>query len=831
MNRIFTLFLIVLLYGISHAQSDTNTLQTKDSITYEKGKEYILGGFDVLGLNRFSEQSVKIHSGLVKGTKIRLPGDKLSAAIKKLYETEQFSKVDVYLTKLDGDTAYLQFEVEETPQLEKVVFPGFNKAKSKTFTEEAKLKPGMMVTDNLIVTTRNFFIDKFKNEGYRNVKVLVSKTPAKNNRVNLKIIIVKNKKIKIKELRFHGNEKIKNRKLKRKMKKTKQRSFGRFWKRSKFIEEDFRNDLENIISYYRELGYRDAIIKNTGVKENPDNTLSVNIDIDEGKQYFFGDINFIGNTVYSDRQLSNFLRLKKGDLYNAELLKDRVTGDGTPDSEDILSLYLNNGYMFANVTPVETQVKNDSIYVEIRIREDEQATIRKVSVSGNTVTNDKVIYRELRTRPGDLFSKQEIIRSIRELSQLRYFDPEAISPDIKPDPISKTVDIEYSVAEKSSSQIELQGGYGNHTFIGTLGLAFNNFSIQDIFNPEAYKPLPRGNGQSFSIRYQTSKFYNTFSLSFREPWLGGKKPKDFSISLYSSSIIRHDYSTYQTYEDQGFKILGATVGLGNKLKWPDDFFILSQNVQYQRYKLDNYKLFSNINFTDGTANNFAYSVTLARNSSGPNPIFPMGGSNISLTLKLTPPYSLLSGKDYQNLASDEKYRWLEYHKTTFKSTWYKNIWKKLVLRTNAEFGIMGYYNKDLGYSPFEGYRVGGDGMQQYRYDGSETIGLRGYGNATLTPNNTTGVIYDKFSLEMRYPITIKPSATIYVLGFTEAGNAYYDMKSYNPFKMKRSAGAGLRLFMPMFGLLGIDFAYGFDSVPGNNAPSGWQTHFTIGKQF
>ena len=554
----------------------------------------------------------------------------------------------------------------------------------------------------------------------------------------------------------------------------------------------------------------------------------------EGKKYYFGDIQFIGNTVYTDKQMSDFLRLKKGDVYNAKLLNERATGDGTPDSEDIMSLYMNNGYMFARVTPVETRVENDSIFVEIRIHEDEQATIRKVYVKGNTITNDHVIYRELYTRPGDLFSKENIIRSIRELGQLGFFDPEAIVPDIKPDPIAKTVDIEYSVAEKSSSQIELQGGYGNRTFIGTLGLSFNNFSIGRIFDKSAYHPLPRGDGQQLSLRMQKSSYYSNYSFSFMEPWLGGKKPKSFSISFYNSIIKGYDYSTYQVIDDRQMNVLGGTVGLAQKLKWPDDFFILSQAVQYQRYLLNNYRGFYFINLPDGTYNNFAYQITLARKSSGPNPIFPMGGSDISLSLKMTPPYSLLNDKDYGSLDKAEKYKWLEYHKTSLKASWYLPVWKKLVMMTHAEFGFLGYYNRKLSYTPFERYIVGGDGMQQFRNDGTEIIGLRGYPNGSLsmaTDGSTeANVMYNKFTMEMRYPITLKPSASIYVLGFAEGGNTYDAKEFYNPFKLKRSLGAGIRLFMPMFGMLGIDFGYGFDTAGRHTSP-GWETHFVLGKQF
>ena len=825
---------------------ETTLIQSKDSIVevqtrttdvFEPGKDYALGGIKVNGLNRFSEQTVKVHSGLIENTKIKLPGDKLTSAIKRLYETKQFSKVDVYVSKIEGDVAYLEFDVQELPQLNKVIFKNTNKSKSKTYLEEAKLRSGDMVTENLIVTTKNYFEKKFRENGFLNTSVDINTIEnEEDNSVNMYIDIDKGEKVKIKDIVFNGTEKISDQKLLKAMKKTKEMKFWRFWKKSKFIEEDYKNDLQNIIDAYSEKGYRDAIITDKKVTKNDDNTITLEFDINEGNQYRFGDISFVGNTVYTDAQLKKFLHVDEGDIYNAKVLHERVLGDGTPDSEDISSYYLNNGYLFSRVTPVETKVHNDSIDVEIRIYEDEPATIRKVTVHGNTDTNDHVIYRELWTKPGDLFSKEHIIRSIRELSQLGFFDPEAISPNLNPNQIDKTVDIDYSVAEKGSSTIELQGGYGGRSFIGTLGLSFNNFAIKDIFNKEAYTPVPMGDGQAISLRLQKSKYYSTYSFSFTEPWLGGKKPKSLSMSIYNSrqkGLEINSSGYYDVNDKEGLNIWGASLGLGQRLNWPDSYFQLSQSIGYQRYELNNYNIGS-LSFTEGTANNLSYNIVLSRNSSGPNPIYPMGGSDISLGFKATPPYSLLSNKDYNSIDDSEKYKWLEYYKTSFKSKWYTPLYEKLVLMTGAEFGILGYYNKELGYSPFETYYVGGDGMQTYRYDGSETIGLRGYDNSTISNANNPGTVYNKFTLEARYPISLKPQASIYVAGFLEAGNAYSTFKEFNPFVLKRAAGVGVRIFMPQFGLLGIDFANGFDDVlqnDGSYAKSGWQTHFVLGQQF
>lgn len=828
-KQIIALLSVILITKVANAQELNFTV--KDSTEFVSGKDYILGDFTIVGLERFSQPTVKVHSGLIKDTSIKLPGDKLTSAIKRLYETKQFSKVDVFLTKIEDGVAYLEIEVVELPQLDKMIFANTNNTKTKTLQEEVKIKAGDMVTDNLLVTTKNFFQEKYKKDGFLNTKVSIdTRKSEKPNSVDLLVNIDKGEKVKINKINFHGIDRFSEKKLKKEMKKTKQKMFGRVWKKSKFIEEEYKNDLQNIIDTYSEKGFRDAIITDKKITKNENNTIDLDIYIEEGKKYYFGDIDFIGNTVYTDEQLQRFLKLDKGDVYNSKVLKERVSGDGTPDSEDIQTFYLNNGYLFANVTPVETRVLNDSINIEVRIYEDEVATIRTVRVNGNERTNDPVVYRELRTKPGNLFSKEDIIRSVREISQLGFFDAEAISPDVKPNSIDKTVDLDYNVAEKGSSQIELQGGYGGRSFIGTLGLTFNNFSIKDIFKKDAYQPLPMGDGQALSLRLQKSKFYSTYSFSFTEPWLGGRKPKSLSFSVYNSRQFGYT-STYDVNKDQGLNIWGASFGLGQRLKWPDDYFQLSQSIGYQRYELNNYQAIASLSFADGVSNNLSYNIVFSRSSSGPNPIFPTTGSDISIGFKATPPFSLINGNDYTDMDDENKYKWLEYYKTSFKAKWYTPLYKKLVLMTNTEFGILGYYNKDIGYSPFERYIVGGDGLAQYRFDGSETIGLRGYENGGLSNASDGGTMYNKFTMEVRYPITLKPSASIYVAGFVEAGNSYKGIENYNPFYLKRSAGAGLRIFMPQFGLLGIDFAHGFDALPGTNEKSGWQTHFIIGQQF
>jgi len=614
------------------------------------------------------------------------------------------------------------------------------------------------------------------------------------------------------------------------MSNTKRKFVGRFWKGSKFIEEDYQEDLESILDKYSRLGFRDARILDDKISWNDDNTINIDIDLEEGRQYRFAEIIFVGNKEYTDEELNEVLRIDKGDVYNGAVLKERVKGDGTPTSEDLSTLYQDSGFLFSQVNAVETKVQNDSITVEIRIREDEKARIRKVTVSGNDKTNDHVIFRELRVKPGDLFSRTNIIRSIREIGQLGFFDQNVV-PDVIPDYNNKTADIDFTVVEKGGSQIELQGGYGGGSFIGTLGLSFNNFSIRNIFNKEAYKPLPMGDGQSLSLRLQSSRTFNTYSFSFTEPWLGGKKPKSLSFSVYSSNQFQINPQTFDVDRSRSLGIVGASIGLGQRLKWPDDFFQLSQTIAYQSFNLNNYGFrVGNDVLNNGTLNNLSYNVSLTRNSAGPSLIFPTYGSEFSIGVKATFPYSLLSDRDYSQLDAAEKYKWLEYYKIKAKGKWYTSFTDKLVLMTNAEMGYLGFYNSEIGLSPFERFFVGGDGIAVFQLDGREVIGLRGYENNRLSSVDG-GSIYNKFQLELRYSITDSPSASIYTLGFLEAGNSYDNFSTFNPFELKRSAGLGIRIFMPAFGLLGIDFAHGFDPLPGFTEKSGWQTHFIIGRQF
>ena len=824
-------------------------IQAQDFSAFVKGKTYVIDTITVKGLKTFSNQTVVSYSGLRNGQKVSIPGDKISEVISKLWGLQLFSDINFYITKVDGDGVSLEIEIDELPTLTDVKINGIKKGKIETIIDETELTKGKKLSESFLTNTRNYIINKYKKEGFLNTKVALNIIPDTTEKNAKKIVvnIDRGKRIKIKEINFNGNEVFSDKKLKSKLKKTKSKFLLRFWKKSKYIEEEFMGDKENLMDFFKEKGYRDArIIKDTLIL-NEDNTLSINFDVDEGNRYYFGDISFLGNSIYNNYQLSQVLGIAKGEPYDGVLLKKRIA-DEKPDANDLTNLYQNNGYLFSNINAVEVSAENDTINFEIRVTEGKLASFNKISVVGNTKTNDHVIYRELRTKPGELYSKDQVVRTVREIGQLGFFDAEAINPDFKNvNPDAGTVDIEYGLTESGASQIELQGGYGGGGFIGTLGLSFNNFSMKNIFDLDSYKPLPMGDGQSLSLRLQASQFYRTYSFSFAEPWLGGRQPVQFSTSLSHTVQYRYDYFTGRADKSQSFQISGITLGLARRLKVPDDYFTLSQSIGYQYYNLNNYftGLFT---FGNGVANNLAYTIALSRDNTYTNPVFPMGGSSFSISGKFTLPYSLINGVDFGDLENQrsfqnvngtpdvakidqERFKWLEYYKVKFSGTWYTRIIDKLVLKTQTDFGFIGAYNLDRGNIPFERFYLGGDGMQNYSLDGRETIALRGYKNQSLSSQNGS-IIYNKFSIELRYPITLKPSASIYALSFVESGNGYDTFKSFNPFNSKRSAGMGVRIFMPAFGLLGIDFGYGFDNPAfGSTTPNGWETHFIIGQQF
>ncbi len=864
---------------------------------FDQGIRYILADIDVTGKITFNKQTVVTFAGLQKGQMITVPGEEISSAIKKLGRLNLFSDIDFYVSRIEGDSIYLELEIYELPKLSDVKIQGVKKSKQETLIKDSGLSKGKVVNENLITTTKNFIENQYRKDGYYNAKVAintVSDTTA--NEVKMVVNVDRGDKIKIDRITFNGNEKFTDKNLRKAMKNTKQKKFTRIFKASKFVREKYKEDLVSVIDKYKEKGYRDArIISDSVVFNKEKNNLSITINVEEGNKYYFGDIKFLGNSVYSDQLLNRLLGIKKGDVYNGVLLQKRIADKTRPDGETIENLYQNNGYLFSNIDAVEVRTANDTIDFEVRIMEGPVAYFNKITVVGNDRTNDEVIYRELRTKPGQKYSKEDLVRTIREIGQLGFFDPEAIDPKFKNvDAAAGTVDIEYNLVEKGSSQIELQGGYGGGGFIGTLGLSFNNFSVRNLFNKEAYKPLPMGDGQKVALRLQGSSFFQTYSLSFSEPWFGGKKPVQFSSSISYSKQYLNNYRTMDVDRGKSFNILSVSVGLAKRLTAPDDSFVFSNAISYQYYDLNNYNtgLFT---FGDGASRNLAYTIGLSRNNKGVNPIFPTYGSEFSISAKFTPPYSMFNGVDYGDLENQEEYKlkykansglatvetngqtvsegdyiretgdntnlyervdnyqdadadqskvdqkkfnWLEYYKIKFKADWYTKIYGKFVLRSMGEFGFLGAYNQERGLVPFERFFLGGDGLANFALDGREVIGLRGYPNQSLTPTDARGLqngatVYNKFSLELRYPITLKGQAQIFALSFLEAGASYDSFKNYNPFVLQRSAGLGIRVFMPAFGLLGIDFGYGFDAlpIPGMTKPNGWETHFIIGQQF
>jgi len=819
---------------------------------FAKGRTYVVDSIKVTGLKSFNAQTVISYSGLRKGQKISVPGEQVSEIINKLWGLELFSDINFYVIKVDGEKIDLEIEIEELPTLTEVKVNGLKKGKIETIIKDTELSAGKKLSESFLTNTKNYIENKYKKDGFLNTKVSLNTildTVGKNT-YKMVVNVDRGPRVKIDKINFEGNEIFKSPKLRSKLKKTKHKRSIRFWKKSKYTENDFQEDLVGLVNFYKEEGYRDArIISDSLIRdENDSNSISLNLQIEEGKKYYFGDINFIGNTVYGDNTIQQILGLDKGDTYNGVLLKKRIADTSKPDGNDITNLYQNSGYLFSNINAVEVSAVNDTINFEIRITEGKQANFNKIYVEGNTKTNDHVIYRELRTKPGELYSKDRLVRTVRELGQLGFFDAEQISPELENvNPNDGTIDVKFDLVESGASQIELQGGYGQGGFIGTLGLSFNNFSMRNIFDGKSYKPLPMGDGQTLALRLQASQFYNTYSFNFSEPWLGGEQPVQFSTSLQHTIQYRYDFFTGLADRSQSFQISGLTVGLAKRLQVPDDFFQLSQALSYQYYNLKNYYtgLFT---FGDGEAKNLAYTISLLRNNTRVNPIFPTGGSTFTVSAKLTPPYSLLSGRDFSDLENQpefqdengnplvdkidqERFRWLEFYKVKFNGTWYTRVFDDLILKTQADFGFIGAYNKDRGNIPFERFFLGGDGMISYALDGRETIALRGYPNQSLSGNDGS-VIYNKFSLELRYPITLKPSASIYALTFLEAGNGYNSFREFDPFNSKRSAGLGVRIFMPAFGLLGIDFAYGFDNTnPNSTTPNGWETHFIIGQRF
>ena len=797
--------------------------------SYAVPERVIIQDVTVSGVEYIDPRVLLDIVGLRKGDTISLPGSEITAAVKKLNSQNLFSSVSINLAHREADHVVLDIHLQEQPRISRIEYVGVKRGAKKDLEEKLSLKAGQQATEATLDQAKRVIRKYYLDKGFLRVKVDAHR---QQDTLNLNAVVVtfvvdRGKKVKIKEIDFEGNTAFKDSKLRWKaFKKTKRINWNIF-NSKKFIAEKYKEDLGNLIDYYNKYGYRDAVVVRDSVYDMSDKRVGIKVWLDEGNQYHLRDVKWVGNTVYPSPVLDQMLGMGKSDVYDQELLQKRLF----VDENSVSTMYMDEGYLFFNIQPVETDVSNDSVTLEMRIMEGPQATISAVEILGNDRTNEHVIRRELRTYPGDLFSKTNIMRSMRELAALGYFNPETLGINPIPNVADGTVKLQYTVEEKSSDQLELSAGWGAGMFVGTLGLRFANFSIQNLFKKEAWRPIPSGDGQSLSIHWSTNGTqYQSLNLSFVEPWLGGRKPTSLSLSFMYS---KYDYSKFLwNPSDDFFKIIGGTMGIGTRLKWPDDFFTIYGELSYQHFVLRNWR--DEFIFSNGNTNNLSFKVVWGRNSVD-QPIYPRSGSNFSLSLQLTPPYSYFNKKDYKSpdMLPSERYKWIEYHKWTAKAQWYAALWGDLVLYLGAHLGYLGYYNKDVGYSPFEGFDVGGDGLAGYNYIyGREAVGLRGYANSSLTPRVQNGArmanIYDKFTMELRYPIILKPQSSIYVLLFAEGGNAWYDLNKFNPFEIHRSVGAGVRVFLPMLGMLGFDIAYGFDPVIGNPDANKWQPHFLIG---
>lgn len=841
-------------------------------IDYSSPKKYEIAGITVEGTSYVDKNVLSLISGLRVGDEITIPGDDIATAIRKIWEQGMFEDVEVNATNIVGDKIFLQFVVQERSRVSKFSFNGIKKSEADDIRNKINITRGDIATNHLENKTRRIIEDYYADKGYYNAVVDIKQVPdtTRDHYVDLIIDVDKGKKVKIGKINITGNEGLSDAQILSSMKETKEKGVfnpldplgpmvintvadavtlkplkaitdveeyfyenyrPRIFKSSKFLESNYEDDKQNIIAKYNAKGYRDAIIVRDSVYNREDGNIGIDLVIDEGNLYHYRNISWTGNTKYSSETLDGILGIKSGDVYNKELLNANLNMSET--SLDISSLYMDDGYLFFRVDPVEVSVENDSIDLEIRLQEGQQARISNVSLKGNTKTNDYVVIREMYSRPGQLFSRSDVMRTVRELATLGFFNQESINPDVKPNYKDNTVDIEYQVEEASADQVSFSAGWGLNMLILSAGVSFNNFSMKNLFQKDAWKPIPGGDGQKFSIQVSTyGTRYIYYAASFTEPWLGGRKPNSLTTSVYQSF-----YSNGKERKDEDFgyfRMTGVSLGLGKRLTWPDDYFTLYQGVSYMNYRLKNYSSIYNFGSGNGLFNLISYNFSIGR-SSVSQPIYPRNGSEVQLSLELTPPYSLLTNKDYSSLTEDEKYKWIEMHKWKFKAVWYSELYEKLVLMTRVRFGYLGYYNDKIGPTPFHRFYLGGDGLSSggSMFDSREIIGMRGYSNESLTPNAsnselTGGNIFTKYTLEVRYPLSLNPSATIYALSFLEAGNCWIGFENFNPFKVYRSAGLGVRIYLPMFGLLGLDWGYGFDQVPNNKSAAGSQFHFSIG---
>ncbi len=812
------LVLLVLFVGIQNIQAQT--------VDYSNPTEYEIAGLKVVGAEYSDDKAILSISGLKVGDRIAIPGVETRKAIKSLYKLRLFDQVQLQIEKTAGDLVFLEIVVNERPRYLTHNIKGIKKTASEEVNEEiAKyLVKGGIVTEDMKASAINAIKSYYREKGFLDTEVSIVEAvdETRKNTIRLTFDINKGEKVKIQDITFSGNTMVPSKKLRKQFEETKRKK--QIFANSKFDESLYEDDKKLLIAYYNTLGYRDARIVSDSIWRNEEGQLMLHLDVHEGNQYYFRNITFKGNSIYEDDALFQRLKIVKGDVYNEELLQTRLSF--SEDGRDVSSLYMDNGYLFFQVDPVEVAIVGDSLDLELRIFEGPQATIDKVIIKGNDRTHEHVIRREIRTRPGDKFSRSDIIRSQREIVNLGYFNPETLGINPKVNPQRGTVDVEYTVEEKPSDQLELSAGWGGfgRGVIGTLGISFNNFSVRNIFKKETWSPLPQGDGQRLSIRAQTNgRFFQSYNASFTEPWLGGKKPNAFTFAAFHTKFAQ-GLTFGDINPSRTFSITGLTMSLGTRLKFPDDNFITSTALNLQTINLNDWisSVFQDRNgnpITDGSFNNFSITQTIARTTVN-NPLFPMEGSSFTLSGQFTLPYSLFRKTDTQDLPPAEQYKWVEYHKWKFKAEWYTALIGKLTLKTEAKLGMVGAYSRDTGISPFERFQLGGDGLnnQQFgAFNGTDIVSMRGYEIDDIEANRIGGrqtatPIYSKYTVELRYPISLNPNSTIYVMAFGQAGNAWQDFDSYNPFDLKRSAGMGLRVFLPMFGMLGFDYGIGFDKA-------------------
>lgn len=840
--RILTIALFSLASVPVAAQIDS-TAQVRNApmLDYEHPKQYIINKVKVSGIKYLDPEVVASMSGLTKGDTIMIPSDYLSSTLKTMWNQRIYSDVQI-LTEPVGDSVNIEIVLRERPRVYDWKIEGVRKGQMSELLETLKLKKGSELSDFVLNSSKDAIRKYFAEKGFYNadVSVRLENDTTLENVVNVFFVVDRKNRVKIGKIDFEGNTALSDRQLRRSFKKTHQKSINIF-KGAKYKEKDYEEDKENLIDFYNSRGYRNATILSDSVYRINDKRLGIALKVDEGNKFYYRNVSWTGNSVYETRQLNDMLGISKGETYDKKTLHKRLGIGKHADYEDmssISSLYQNNGYLFSSIDPGEVVVGEDSIDINVKIFEGKQAKINEVKISGNHRVNDRVIRRELYVRPGELYNRALLMQTIRQLNQMQHFDPEKTSPGIDLVPNSnELVDISFPLEEVASDKVEISGGWGSNMFVGSVGVQLNNVSLKNFFKGSEWRPYPHGQNQQLAIRGQTNgSYYKAISLNFTEPWLGGKKPNSLTVGLYYSD----ETDAYYAWQsgNRHFRTIGVSVGIGRRLSWPDRYFTIYNEISYQAYNLKDWSSFL---VTNGTSNIFALKTVLARNSVD-SPIYPRTGSEFSLSLTLTPPYSLFQKNvDYAdpNLPDYKRYKWIEYHKWQFKAQWYYPLTNnnKLVLMARAEMGYLGSYNKNKP-SPFEGFDVGGDGMSGYNVYGVEIVGLRGYENSALTPYTYTADgradyarAYNKYTMEIRYPFILKPSSTIYGLVFAEGGNAFKSWKEFDPFLIKRSIGVGARIYLPIVGMLGIDWGYGFDKAVGQTERSGSQVHFIIGTQF